>query len=78
MNAKSAYDDPAIVTVRGLWEANRADGWKQKRLGEAMGYKGDGARKSVKQFLKSRDPQISMLRRFADAVGVALSTIVRE
>lgn len=43
-----------------------------------MGYKGDTARKSVNQFLKSRDPQISMLRRFAEAVGVALSTIVRE
>ncbi|WP_425616675.1 hypothetical protein NA78x_000327 [Anatilimnocola sp. NA78] len=47
-------------------------------LAKPMGYKGDTARKSVNQFLKCRDPQISMLRRFADAVGVALSTIVRE
>jgi len=78
MNAKSADDDPAMVKVRQLWEAKKADGWTQQKLGEAMGYKGDTARKSVNQFLKSRDPQISMLRRFADAVGVALSTIVRE
>ena len=78
MNAKSAADDPAMVQVRQLWEEKRADGWTQQKLGEAMGYTGDSARKSVNQFLKSRNPQISMLRRFAYAVGVALSTIVRE
>jgi len=43
-----------------------------------MGYKEETARKSVSQFLKSRDPQISMLRRFVAAVDVALSTLVRE
>jgi hypothetical protein len=42
---------------------------------EAAGYKGETAGKSGNQFLKSLGP---MLRRFADAVGVALSTIVRE
>ncbi|WP_254513710.1 hypothetical protein [Anatilimnocola floriformis] len=67
-----------MLRVRQLWEEKKVEGWPQQRLGEAMGYKGDTARKSVNQFLKSRDPQISMLRRFADAVGVALSTIVRE
>jgi len=78
MNAKSADDDPAMVKVRALWEQKKAAGWTQQKLGEAMGYTGDSARKSVNQFLKSRDPQISMLRRFAAAVDVALSTIVRE
>ena len=67
-----------MAKVRQLWEDKKAEGWTQQKLGEAMGYKGDTARKSVNQFLKSRDPQISMLRRFADAVGVALSMIVRE
>ena len=67
-----------MVKVCQLWESKKADRWPQQKLGEAMGYTGDSARKSVNQFLKSRDPQISMLRRFADAVGVALSTIVRE
>jgi hypothetical protein len=29
------------------------------------------------QFLKSHDPQISMLRKFADAIGVSVTTVVR-
>jgi hypothetical protein len=66
-----------MVKVRTLWEEKKGDRWMQQRQGEAMGYNRDTARKSVNQFLKSRDTQISMLRRLADSVGVALSTIVR-
>lgn len=43
-----------------------------------MGYNRDTAHKSVNQLLKYRNPQISMLRRFAGTVGAALSMIVRE
>jgi transcriptional regulator with XRE-family HTH domain len=43
-----------------------------------LGYGEESARKIVSQFLKSRDPQISMLRRFAKAVGVKVSTLVKE
>jgi hypothetical protein len=76
--AKSADDESATVKVRTLREEKKVDRWMQQRQGEAMGYNCDTARKSVNQFLKSHDPQISMPRRFADAVGVALSTMARE
>ncbi|HVC92990.1 MAG TPA: helix-turn-helix transcriptional regulator [Pirellulales bacterium] len=62
--------------VREIWDRLREDGWTQQRLGEAMGYPPASARKSVSQFLKGRDPQIGMLRRFAKAVGVPLEKLV--
>ena len=78
MKSKNTDDDPAMTKVRQLWEEKRAAGWTQQRLGEAMGYGEETARKSVSQFLKSRDPQISMLRRFAGAFGISVATLVRE
>jgi transcriptional regulator with XRE-family HTH domain len=77
--AKTAKkDDAAMAKVRDLWNRKQTEGWTQQRLGEAMGYPAESARKSVSQFLKSRDPQISTLRRFAIAVGVSMATLVRE
>lgn len=73
-----ARDEPAMAKVRELWSKKQADGWTQQQLGEAMGYPAESARKSVHQFLKSSDPRLSMLRRFAKAVGVKLSTLVKE
>ena len=70
-------DDPAMARVRELWERKQEAGWSQQKLGEAMGYPVEHARKSVSQFLRSRDPQISMLRRFAKAVGVTMAALVR-
>ena len=67
-----------MVKVRDLWEAKKADGWTMQTLGEKMGYNAESARKSVSQFLRSNDPHISMLRRFAGAVGVAVSTLTRD
>jgi transcriptional regulator with XRE-family HTH domain len=71
-------DDPAMAKVRALWERKQAEGWTQQKLGLSMGYPEESARKSVSQFFKGHDPQISMLRKFAKAVGVAVSTLVRE
>jgi transcriptional regulator with XRE-family HTH domain len=67
-----------MARVRELWERKQEQGWTQQKLGEAMGYPAESARKSVSQFLKSRDPQISMLRRFANAVGKRLSVIIQD
>jgi transcriptional regulator with XRE-family HTH domain len=40
-------------------------------LGQRMGYSGETARKSAWQFLnKTTDPRLSMLMKFADALGV--------
>ena len=71
-------DDPAMARVRTIWAAKQEAGWTMQRLGEAMGYDPEIARKSVHQFLKSCDPRISMLRRFATAVGVKVSTLAKE
>jgi transcriptional regulator with XRE-family HTH domain len=76
--ATSEIDDPAMSKVRALWERKQAAGWTQQRLGLSMGYPEHSARKSVSQFLRSRDPQISMLRRFAKAVGVTVASLTRE
>jgi transcriptional regulator with XRE-family HTH domain len=49
------------------------------QLGLDMGYKGEVARKSAWQFLnKTADPRLSMLRRFAKAMGVSLEELVSE
>jgi len=76
--ASGQIDDPAMAKVREIWAKKQDEGWTQQKLGESMGYQPDSARKSVSQFFKGHDPQISMIRRFAKAVGVAVSTLVRE
>jgi transcriptional regulator with XRE-family HTH domain len=48
-------------------------------LGEKMGYSGKTTRASAWQFLhKSNDPRVSMLRKFAQAVGVKVADLFRE
>jgi transcriptional regulator with XRE-family HTH domain len=64
--------------VREIWAKLQDDGWTQQRLGEAMGYAPESARKSVSQWLKTNDPHISMLRKFASAAGVKIGKLVEE
>ncbi len=59
-----------------LWAAKKAARMTQEELGMLMGYRQAMARKSVSQFLKTNDPRISMLRKFAKAVGVSLTDII--
>lgn len=75
MPKTAATDDPAMVTVRRIWEGRQVDGWTMQTLGEKMGYPSKTARQSVSQFLKSRTPQVAMLRKFARAVGVSFEAI---
>jgi len=51
--------------------------WTQQELGERMGYAPTTARQAVSQFLKSGDPQISMLRRFAKAIGISVKSLLQ-
>lgn len=54
-----------------------ASGLTLEQLGERMGYAGDTARKGAWQFLRvTRDPRLSMLRKFAEAVGVPVKELV--
>ena len=60
--------------VRAAFDAS---GMTLDELGTKMGYEGDVARKSAWQFLnKTTDPRVSMLRRFAAAVGVPVAELV--
>jgi transcriptional regulator with XRE-family HTH domain len=69
-------DDSAMLWARELFEKS---GLTLDELGRRMGYEGDMARKSAWQFLnKTADPRLSMLRRFAVAVGVPVSELVTE
>lgn len=67
--------DPVMKAIRSRFERS---GLSLDALGEKMGYPKASARKSAWQFIhKTNDPRLSMLRKFADAVGVKLSTLLR-
>ncbi len=68
--------DRAISRARDVFAAS---GKTLDELGVAMGYESGVARKSAWQFLnKTTDPRLSMLRRFAKAMGVSIEELVRE
>jgi transcriptional regulator with XRE-family HTH domain len=47
-------------------------------LGQRMGYSSAVARKSAWQFLnKTTDPRLSMLQKFAEALGLSVASIVK-
>ncbi len=52
-------------------------GMSMQQLGEAMGYAPTTARQSVSQFLKSSDPRISMVLKFADATGKKITDFLK-
>jgi transcriptional regulator with XRE-family HTH domain len=70
---KQKVEDPAMAAVR---ERFAKSGMTQQELGERMGYAPGSARQAVSQFLKSGDPQISMLRRFAKALGISVKSLL--
>jgi transcriptional regulator with XRE-family HTH domain len=63
-----------MQTVRERFDRS---GLTLQALGEQMGYPSQSARQSASQFLQTGDPQISMLRRFAEAMGVSLATLLK-
>jgi hypothetical protein len=68
--------DPTMLAARARFEKS---GRSLDDVGVEMGYPKESARKSVWQFLyKTKDPRLSMLRKFAAAVGVKLSTLVKD
>jgi transcriptional regulator with XRE-family HTH domain len=66
-------EDPVMGRVRDWIEAS---GLTQHELGKRMGYSDDVARKAVWQFLRSKDPRVGMLRRFAAAAEIPLEELV--
>jgi transcriptional regulator with XRE-family HTH domain len=66
--AKQSVTDPAMVRARAAFHKSKLT---LEQLGERMGYEEKMARIHAWQFLnKTADPRLSMLRRFAKAVGV--------
>jgi transcriptional regulator with XRE-family HTH domain len=69
-------DDPAMERVRELFEQSKLT---LDELGARMGYQGETARASAWQFVRrTKDPRLSMLRRFAAAVGVSMRDLFPE
>lgn len=63
--------------MKAVQERYERSGLTMQQLGEKMGYAPTTARQAVSRFLKSGDPQISMLRRFAEALGISVATLIR-
>ena len=68
-------EDSSMAKVREIFEQSKLS---LHALGIAMGYDADSARQSAFQFMKSGDPRISMLRRFAKAMDIPLSGLLNE
>jgi transcriptional regulator with XRE-family HTH domain len=74
--ANNTTTDPVMGRARAAFERS---GLSLEEVGRQMGYGEETARKSAWQFLnKTRDPRLSMLRKFARAVGVRLRDLVDE
>jgi transcriptional regulator with XRE-family HTH domain len=69
---KKSKDEPAMARVRAVFEES---GISLVELGKRMGYPDDTARQSAWQFMKSHDPRMSMLRRFAEAMRLSLDEL---
>jgi len=68
-------EDPVMEAARQRFEAS---GMSLEALGVKMGYPKQSARKSAWQFLYgTNDPRLSMLRKFAGAVGVKAATLLK-
>ena len=68
--------DAVMKKAKELFEAS---GMSLEQLGQQMGFEEGAARRSAWQFLnKTNDPRLSMLSRFATAVGVPVAELVAE
>ncbi|GEM_PF-1137589 len=68
--------DRVMLRVRELFTQS---GLTLEALGQRMGYRGATARKAAWQFVsRTNDPRVSMLRKFARAVGVPIADLFAE
>lgn len=65
--------DPSMAKVRERFEKSCLT---YHELGLKMGYPPRTARQSVWQFLKSSDPRIGMLRKFAKAMEMSVEELI--
>lgn len=68
--------DRVMLRVRELFAQS---GLTLDDLGQRMGYRGATARKAAWQFIsRTNNPRVSMLRKFARAVGVPIAELFAE
>jgi hypothetical protein len=66
--------DPVMDAVKARFERSKMT---LEELGSKMGYPSATARKSAWQFIhRTNDPRMSMLRKFAAAVGTTVKSLV--
>lgn len=75
MAKKKADDQPLMERVRALFEDS---GLSLVELGRLMGYAEETARQSAWQFMKTSDPRLSMVRKFAAALGIPLGSLTTK
>ena len=68
-------EDTAMGKVRAKFKKS---GLSLNALGLAMGYEASTARQAAFQFMKTDDPRLSMLRRFAKAMGISIEELVAQ
>lgn len=68
-------EDLSMTRVRDWMKANKLT---LQELGLRMGFDESSAKQAVFQFLKSKNPRIDSLRRFARASGLSLTELVDE
>ena len=73
--AKIKNDDDAMSRIREIFDSS---GKTLDEVGQDMGYSKDVARKAVWQFLKTSDPRLSMLRKFAKAMDTSVEELIAE
>ena len=67
--------EPAMKRAKAIFEKS---GLSLEELGQRMGYTETLARKSAWQFLnKTRDPRLSMIRKFASAMSISARDVVK-
>ena len=69
------YEDATMTRIRDWFKAS---GLSLQELGLKMGCEAETARQSAWQFMRTGDPHISMLRRFAAAAGMTIEELVGE
>jgi hypothetical protein len=70
---KTQIEDPIMPLFKAWVESC---GLTLAAIGERMGYDGVNARQRVFQILKTGDPSMSVVRRFATAAGLSLGDLV--
>src|SRR5690349_13606532 len=71
--AKKQKENDTMAIVRALVAESRIS---LVDLGRKMGYPEATARQSAWQFMKTADPRLSVLQRFADAMSIPLDDLV--